>query len=153
MRGTPSWSQIARASVGGSSRCRGTGVRAPVTGFRKIECDPLPGRARNRERGAIGSDLGSSSFAVDYRTRIDFRTPGRDHFAAMAVTDQLSFTISLEPVEDGWFMARIEEFPEVITAGPTRDEARLMALDALKEYLASDPQDGAAPGGTSAPTG
>ena len=71
----------------------------------------------------------------------------------MAVTDQLSFTISLEPVEDGWFMARIEEFPEVITAGPTRDEARLMALDALKEYLASDPQDGAAAGGTSAPTG
>ena len=71
----------------------------------------------------------------------------------MAVTDQLSFTISLEPVEDGWFMARIEEFPEVITAGPTRDEARLMALDALREYLASDVRDASPSGGTSAPAG
>ena len=69
------------------------------------------------------------------------------------MTDQLSFTISLEPVENGWFMARIEEFPEVITAAPTRDEARLMALDALKEYLASDGQNRSAPDGTSAPAG
>ena len=55
----------------------------------------------------------------------------------MAATDQLSFTIVLKPVEDGWFMARVEEFPEVVTAAATRDEARLMALDALREYLAS----------------
>ena len=55
----------------------------------------------------------------------------------MAATDQLSFTIVLEAVEDGWFMARVEEFPEVVTAAATRDEARLMALDALREYLAS----------------
>jgi predicted RNase H-like HicB family nuclease len=55
----------------------------------------------------------------------------------MATTDQLSFTIVLEPVEEGWFMARVKEFPEVVTAAATRDEARLMALDALREYLAS----------------
>ena len=63
----------------------------------------------------------------------------------MAATDQLSFTISLEAVEDGWFMARVEEFPEVITAAPTRDEARLMALDALREYLAASAQAGTPP--------
>jgi predicted RNase H-like HicB family nuclease len=63
----------------------------------------------------------------------------------MATTDQLSFTISLEPVEEGWFMARVEEFPEVVTAGPTRDEARLMALDALREYLAACAEQGIPP--------
>jgi predicted RNase H-like HicB family nuclease len=66
------------------------------------------------------------------------------------MSDRSSFTISLEPVEDGWVMARIEEFPEVITAAPTRDEARLMALDALREYLASDVPNGSVPDGTSA---
>ena len=63
----------------------------------------------------------------------------------MATTDQLSFTITLEPVEDGWFMARVEEFPEVVTAGPTRDQARLMALDALREYLAASADEGTPP--------
>jgi predicted RNase H-like HicB family nuclease len=63
----------------------------------------------------------------------------------MATTDQLSFTISLEAVENGWFMARVEEFPEVITGAPTRDEARLMALDALREYLAACSEDGPPP--------
>jgi predicted RNase H-like HicB family nuclease len=63
----------------------------------------------------------------------------------VATTDQLSFTISLEPVEEGWFLARVEEFPEVITAAPTRDEARLMALDALREYLAASAEAGTPP--------
>jgi predicted RNase H-like HicB family nuclease len=66
------------------------------------------------------------------------------------MSDRSSFTISLEPVEDGWVMARIEEFPEVITAAPTRDEARLMALDALREYLASDVRNGSVRDGPSA---
>jgi predicted RNase H-like HicB family nuclease len=63
----------------------------------------------------------------------------------MATTDQLSFTITLEPVEEGWFMARVEEFPEVVTGGQTRDAARLMALDALREYLAACADEGVAP--------
>jgi predicted RNase H-like HicB family nuclease len=69
----------------------------------------------------------------------------------MATTDQLSFTISLEPVEEGWFMARVEEFPEVITAAPTREEARLMALDALREYLAAADAAGETGAETSVP--
>jgi predicted RNase H-like HicB family nuclease len=42
-------------------------------------------------------------------------------------------------------MARVKEFPEVVTAAATRDEARLMALDALREYLASCAEEGTAP--------
>ena len=33
--------------------------------------------------------------------------------------------------------ARIEELPAVITAAPTRTEARVLVLDALREYLLS----------------
>jgi predicted RNase H-like HicB family nuclease len=32
--------------------------------------------------------------------------------------------------------------PEVITAGPTKDEARELVLDALREYLATIPRNG-----------
>jgi predicted RNase H-like HicB family nuclease len=63
----------------------------------------------------------------------------------MAATDQLSFTIVLESVEEGWFMARVEEFPEVVTGAPTRDGAQLMALDALREYLAACAEQGTEP--------
>ena len=47
--------------------------------------------------------------------------------------------------KDGWYVARVEEFPEVLTGAPTRDEARPMALDALREYLASCAETGTAP--------
>ena len=40
-----------------------------------------------------------------------------------------------EPVENGWVQARIEELPGVITAAPTRDEAKTQVVDALREYL------------------
>jgi hypothetical protein len=40
-----------------------------------------------------------------------------------------------EPVENGWVQARIEELPAVITAAPSRDEARAQVIDALREYL------------------
>ena len=63
----------------------------------------------------------------------------------MPTTDR--FTISLYPVEDGWFMARVEEFPELVTSGRTREEARLMALDALREYLAAESEVQAEPRG------
>jgi predicted RNase H-like HicB family nuclease len=49
----------------------------------------------------------------------------------------ISISIVYEPVDDGWVQARIEGIPEVITAGPTRDEARVLVLDALREYLLS----------------
>jgi hypothetical protein len=49
----------------------------------------------------------------------------------------ISLSIVYEPVEDGWVQARIEGIPEVITAGPTKAEARALVLDALREYLLS----------------
>lgn len=42
-----------------------------------------------------------------------------------------------EPVEGGWTQAHIAEIPAVITAAPTRDAAKEMLLDALREYLLS----------------
>jgi predicted RNase H-like HicB family nuclease len=55
----------------------------------------------------------------------------------MGVARELSYTAVYEEVEGGWTQARIAEIPGVITAGPTRDEAKLMLQDALREYLAS----------------
>jgi predicted RNase H-like HicB family nuclease len=49
----------------------------------------------------------------------------------------IPLSIVFEPVEDGWVQARIDELPAVITAAPTRTEAKAMVLDALREYLLS----------------
>jgi len=49
----------------------------------------------------------------------------------------IQFTIAYEPVESGWTQARIVELPAVITAGETRQEAKALVLDALREYLLS----------------
>jgi hypothetical protein len=49
----------------------------------------------------------------------------------------ISISIVYEPVENGWTQARIEGIPEVITAGRSKDEARVLVLDALREYLLS----------------
>jgi hypothetical protein len=57
----------------------------------------------------------------------------------------LNLSIVYEPVENGWTQARIAEFPPVITAAPTRQDAKEMVLDALREYLLSltqEPPDG-----------
>ncbi len=56
---------------------------------------------------------------------------------AKIAPQSISLSIVYEPVEDGWVQARIEGIPEVITAGPTRAEARVLVLDALREYLLS----------------
>lgn len=42
-----------------------------------------------------------------------------------------------EVVEEGWTQARLREFPGVITAAPTRAQAREQLVDALREYLLS----------------
>ncbi|HEY7633322.1 MAG TPA: hypothetical protein VH817_21640 [Thermoleophilaceae bacterium] len=55
----------------------------------------------------------------------------------MAEREHISLTLIYEEVENGWVQVRLEEFPEVVTAAPTRDQARLMVLDALHQYLAS----------------
>ena len=60
----------------------------------------------------------------------------------------IPLSILYETVEDGWVQARIEEMPAVITAAPTRQEARALVLDALREYLLSlrDMPSAVAPG-------
>jgi predicted RNase H-like HicB family nuclease len=52
-------------------------------------------------------------------------------------TPSVEFTIAYQPVEHGWTQARIVELPAVITAGPTRADAKALVLDALREYLLS----------------
>jgi hypothetical protein len=49
----------------------------------------------------------------------------------------VSLTAVYEPIEDGRVQARIREVPAVITAGPSLDEAKVLLLDALPEYLLS----------------
>ena len=49
----------------------------------------------------------------------------------------LQLSIVYEQVENGWTQARIAEYPPVITAAPTREGAKELVLDALREYLLS----------------
>jgi len=49
----------------------------------------------------------------------------------------IPLSIVYEPADRGWVQARIEGFPEVITAGASKEEARTLVLDALREYLLS----------------
>jgi hypothetical protein len=51
-------------------------------------------------------------------------------------------SIVYEPVESGWVQARIEGISAVITAGRSKQEARDLVLDALREYLASIDENG-----------
>jgi predicted RNase H-like HicB family nuclease len=53
------------------------------------------------------------------------------------MSKRLELTAVFESVDQGWIQARIAELPAVITAAPTRDEAREMLIDALGEYLLS----------------
>ncbi|HEX6024909.1 MAG TPA: hypothetical protein VFZ00_23160 [Solirubrobacter sp.] len=46
-------------------------------------------------------------------------------------------SIVYEPVDSGWVPARIAEYPAVITAAPTREGAKELVLDALREHLLS----------------
>jgi predicted RNase H-like HicB family nuclease len=54
-----------------------------------------------------------------------------------------------ELVEEGWTQATIAELPAVITAAPTRDEAKALVVDALHEYLRSLESEPLAPGADS----
>lgn len=51
------------------------------------------------------------------------------------MTSSIQLSVIYEPVENGWIQARIEELPAVITAAPSREEARAQVIDALREYL------------------
>jgi len=43
--------------------------------------------------------------------------------------------VLLEPDEQGWVRATIEELPGVITCAPSQEEARTLIRDALGEWL------------------
>lgn len=49
----------------------------------------------------------------------------------------VSCTVILEEIGDGWVQARLHEFPGVITAAPSREQAAEDVVDALREYLLS----------------
>ena len=51
------------------------------------------------------------------------------------VTQIFSLTVVYEPVEEGWIQATIDELPGVITAAPSLSEAKVMIVDALREWL------------------
>lgn len=53
------------------------------------------------------------------------------------MASEVTLTAMFEIVEGGWTQARIREIPEVITAGPTREEAEELLRDALLEYVSS----------------
>ena len=58
------------------------------------------------------------------------------------MTERLQLTVIYEDVEEGWVQAQIEEFPQVVTAGPSAEEAKSLVLDALREFLLALGQQG-----------
>ena len=48
---------------------------------------------------------------------------------------EICFTVLFQEVEEGWTQASLQELPAVITAAPTRQEAKELLLDALREYV------------------
>ena len=54
---------------------------------------------------------------------------------AVTMATPMTLTALYEPVDGGWVQGRVRELPSVITAAPTRAEARAMLEDAVREYL------------------
>ena len=63
----------------------------------------------------------------------------------MPDVERFELTAVFEPVEDGWVHAHIAELPGVITAAASLEEAKRLLPDALREYLLSFQDEGAAP--------
>lgn len=53
------------------------------------------------------------------------------------MTVKQTYTIVLEPMEEGGFLVRVPSLPEVVTAGDTVDEALVMAKEAIELVLES----------------
>lgn len=47
------------------------------------------------------------------------------------------FTVVYQPIEDGWFMARVPELPGAVTQGRNLQEARRMIKEAVELLLVS----------------
>ena len=55
----------------------------------------------------------------------------------MHVVEELHLTISYEPIPEGGYLARVREVPGALSEGGSREEAREMVLDALRELVLS----------------
>jgi antitoxin HicB len=53
-----------------------------------------------------------------------------------------TYTIILEPMDEGGFLVRVPALPEVVTGGDTEDEALAMAKEAIELVLASRSERG-----------
>lgn len=49
----------------------------------------------------------------------------------------LTYSIVLEPMEEGGFLVHVPALPEVVTGGDTEDEALVMAREAIELVLES----------------
>lgn len=56
--------------------------------------------------------------------------------------EQRQYEVTLEPQDGGGFVVRVPELPDVITEGQTRDEALVMAKDAIEGYLEAMREEG-----------
>jgi predicted RNase H-like HicB family nuclease len=50
---------------------------------------------------------------------------------------QHDYTVLIQPIEDGWFMATVPELPGAVTQGATIDEARENIREAVELLLAA----------------
>lgn len=60
-------------------------------------------------------------------------------------TNEFSYTIIIEPVEEGGFVVTCPALRGLATQGETLEEARAMAADAIQGYLECLQEDGLSP--------
>lgn len=58
------------------------------------------------------------------------------------MAESRTYSVVLEPVEEGAFLVRVPALPEVVTGGDTEEEALAMACDAIELVLASRAERG-----------
>ncbi len=59
------------------------------------------------------------------------------------MTASHTYSVILEPLEEGGFFVHIPSFPEVLAEGETEDEALAMAKEAIEHVIAGDLERGA----------
>ena len=61
---------------------------------------------------------------------------------SVALDRQYTFTVTLDPDEEGGFVVRVPALPEIVSYGETEDEALAMAKDAIELVLTSRKERG-----------
>ena len=61
------------------------------------------------------------------------------------MSETLTLTAVFTHYEDGWTMAKLAEWPAVVSCGRTLEEARAMLIDAAREMIASYRDEGREP--------